>query len=74
MRITARLESADRLLLAVENSGSWVEPDPATSTSTGVMNLRRRLHLIYQSEASLSLNRSEMGVIAQISLPMRTLL
>lgn len=74
VRITARLESADRLLLAVENSGSWVDPDPATSPSTGVMNLRRRLHLIYESEASLSLNRSEMGVIAQISMPMRTLL
>jgi len=71
IRITARLEPRDRLLLSVENSGSWVEPNPARSPSTSIVNLRRRLQLVYENEASLSFDRSELGVIALVSIPVR---
>jgi hypothetical protein len=71
VRIAARVEAPARLLLEVENSGSWVEPDPSVSPSTGIQNLRRRLHLIYGEAARFSLSRSESGVVARISIPLK---
>lgn len=70
IRIAARMEAPAWLLLEVENSGFWVEPDPSASPSTGIQNLRRRLHLIYGGAARFSLNRSETGVVARTSLPL----
>jgi LytS/YehU family sensor histidine kinase len=70
VRIAARVEAAGRLIVEVENSGSWVEPDPSASPSTGIPNLRRRLDLIYGEAAHLSLERNETGVVARTFIPM----
>jgi hypothetical protein len=69
LRITATVEDAGRLCVSVENTGAWVEPDAATSPSTGILNLRRRLELIYGDEACFSIGQSEGRVLASVSIP-----
>lgn len=66
--ISASMSEAHNLLIRVENSGQWVEPNPA-SAGTGVTNLRRRLELIYDGDATLSLDYNEGNVVASMSLP-----
>ncbi|MCX6972737.1 MAG: hypothetical protein NTZ94_00300, partial [Verrucomicrobia bacterium] len=64
-----------QLHLTVENTGSWVEPSPATSRGKdngigiGISNLRRRLHLIYGNLASLTYENSPQRVLARVTLP-----
>lgn len=66
--ISASMSEEHNLLIRVENSGQWVEPDPA-SAGTGLSNLRRRLELIYDGNATLSLDSKEGTVVAVMSLP-----
>ncbi len=58
-----------RLLLMVENSGRWVEPQGSRSTGLGLANLRKRLHLLYGDQAQLALDHTATAVRAQVSLP-----
>jgi hypothetical protein len=69
LRITATVEEAGRLVVSVRNTGTWVVPDTATSLSTGILNLRRRLELIYGDDAYFSIGRGDEGVLARISIP-----
>ena len=69
IRITAAVEETGHLHVAVENTGAWVEPDNVKSLSTGILNLRRRLELIYGDAARFSLGRGADGVFARISIP-----
>jgi hypothetical protein len=63
------------LHVTVENTGSWVEPSPATyrekdnGIGIGISNLRRRLHLIYGDRASLNYENSLRQVLARVTLP-----
>ena len=66
--IEARLAEG-RLLLMVENTGSWVEPQGSTSTGLGLANLRKRLHLLYGDQAQLALDHTATAVRAQVLLP-----
>jgi LytS/YehU family sensor histidine kinase len=63
------VEETGHLHVAVENTGAWVEPDNIRSLSTGILNLRRRLELIYGDAARFSLGRGADGVFARISIP-----
>lgn len=65
--LAASVTDDNRLLIKVENSGSWVNPEPS-STQTGLSNLRRRLELIYGARACLSLDSKEGTVVACLSL------
>ncbi len=67
--ITAAVDDAGRLLMSVENTGTWVDPDAARSLSTGIQNLRRRLALIYGAEANFSLGSNGERVFAKVSVP-----
>jgi hypothetical protein len=69
LKVTAALEEAEHLCVSVLNTGAWVEPDAAASLSTGILNLRRRLELIYGNEARFSLQGDTEGVLARISIP-----
>jgi LytS/YehU family sensor histidine kinase len=66
--IEARL-SEGRLLLLVENTGRWVEPHGPDSTGLGIVNLRKRLHLLYGDQAQLTFDRTGTAVRAQVSVP-----
>jgi LytS/YehU family sensor histidine kinase len=66
--IEARL-SAGRLLLMVENTGRWVEPEASDSTGLGIANLRKRLHLLYADQAELTFDRTASAVRARVSIP-----
>ena len=59
----------DRLVVTVTNSGQWVESDPGSSTGTGLANLRRRLELLYDDEANLTINREDRRVSVRVELP-----
>jgi len=61
--------SEDKLHIAVENSGHWVQSDPTRSFGIGITNLRKRLHLLYGDEAQLSFDNSESAVKVQVSIP-----
>ncbi len=65
--LAASVTPDHRLVVRVENTGQWVNPEPS-STQTGLSNLRRRLELIYGGRASLSLDSKEGTVVACISL------
>ncbi len=71
LRILATVDEAGRLFVSVENTGAWVEPDAAGSLSTGILNLRRRLELIYGDKACFSLGGSDKTVLARVSIPAR---
>jgi LytS/YehU family sensor histidine kinase len=62
----------DKLLLLIENTGSWVDP-VATSRDNGmgigINNLRRRLQLLYSDRASLTYEFSPRYVRAMVTLP-----
>lgn len=71
IRILAR-RTGDKLHLAVENTGSWVEPSPSSrdqGMGIGIGNLRRRLQLLYGDRASLTYEYSPEGVRALVTLP-----
>ncbi len=58
------------LNITVKNTGKWVEPNSATSLNTGILNLKKRLLLLYESKASLSIAPTEDGILATICLPL----
>lgn len=63
-----------QLCIVVKNTGKWVEPNSAASLNTGLHNLRRRLNLLYGDRASLSIDQTEDGILANIQLPVTTTL
>lgn len=61
-----------QLHLAVENTGSWVEPSASSrgdGMGIGLSNLRRRLQLLYSDRATLSHEYSSQSVRAIVTLP-----
>ncbi|MEI6872185.1 MAG: histidine kinase [Verrucomicrobiota bacterium] len=58
-----------QLKIAVKNSGRWIEPIPAKSLISGIANLKKRLALLYGTHAAFSVEQTEDGVIASLSLP-----
>jgi hypothetical protein len=66
--IEARLAKG-RLLLMVENTGRWVEPQGSESIGLGIANLRKRLRLLYGDRAELTLDHTATMVRANVSLP-----
>ena len=69
IRITASVNDK-RLSLCVENTGFWktrVEPDD--SLGSGIVNLKRRLELLYRGAAKLSHETSNGGVRALLVIP-----
>jgi two-component system LytT family sensor kinase len=70
IRIEAQL-TGDRLHLAVENTGSWVEPSASSGMGIGISNLRRRLELLYGEQAKLTHEHSPEWVRAMVTLPIR---
>lgn len=69
--LTATLRD-DRLSIVVENTGHWIEPRPTPSDSTqiGLANLRRRLALLHQDRATLSIQHDEKTVRVTVDLPL----
>jgi LytS/YehU family sensor histidine kinase len=66
--IEARI-SEGRLLMMVENTGHWVESHGSESTGLGIANLRKRLHLLYGDQATLTIDHTATAVRAHVSLP-----
>jgi hypothetical protein len=71
--ITARI-SGDTLLVAVENSGPWVDsPQRPKSRSqlhgTGLANLRRRLEVIYGGRAGMDIEHDPERVRVIVRIP-----
>ena len=62
-----------QLRIVVKNSGEWVEPNPKTSLNTGIINLKKRLGLLYGTNASLNIDRAGDGILAALSLPISPL-
>ena len=61
-----------QLHLAVENTGSWVEPSASSrgdGMGIGLTNLRRRLQLLYSDRATLTHEYSSQSVRAIVTLP-----
>jgi anti-sigma regulatory factor (Ser/Thr protein kinase) len=64
IRITAEVENG-RLSLSVENSGTWIEPQPrpeGLSTGTGLQNTRKRLEHFYPGNHTFEILK-EQGVV-----------
>ena len=61
----------DRLTIVVENTGRWIEPRPTPSDSTqiGLANLRRRLALLHQDQATLAIDHDAKRVRVTVDLP-----
>jgi LytS/YehU family sensor histidine kinase len=70
--ITAQVVQG-HLQLEVCNSGHWVECDLTHSGGVGLMNLRRRLELIYGHAATLDIRHTQSIVTVCVSLPARLL-
>jgi LytS/YehU family sensor histidine kinase len=75
IRVSARVEGG-RMVIAVENSGTWVESDSKgsrrDSTGVGLENLRRRLELLYPDDARLVTHRTDGWVSVEVNLPFQT--
>ncbi len=75
IRVTARIDGR-RVLIAVENSGQWVERDAGNprhdSTGIGLANLRRRLELLYDRDAGLEVTTPPGFIRVEVQLPFRT--
>jgi len=74
LSVTARIE-AGLLLVAVENSGDWIEREGAAGESTGIglNNVRRRLALLCGERAALEVTRPPGAVRIAIRLPLEPL-
>ena len=77
IRIQAQI-TGDGLHLAVENTGSWVDPSTSSRDQAmgvgigigmGISNLRRRLQLLFGDRASLIYEHSPQCVRAMVTLP-----
>jgi hypothetical protein len=62
--------SAEVVRITVENTGRWLEFDPARSHGIGLANLRRRLELLYGVEASLSHREADGRVRVVVEIPL----
>ncbi len=75
LRVIARIEGG-RVLIAVENSGHWVERDAENprpdSTGIGLANLRRRLELLYGRDAGLVVSTPPGFIRIEVQLPFDT--
>jgi hypothetical protein len=67
--VRARL-GAGHLLLEVENSGHWVAAGTGTSTGIGLLNLRRRLALLYDNRATVEPVLTSGWVTLRVTLPL----
>ncbi|MEY4941443.1 MAG: hypothetical protein RIQ93_3178 [Verrucomicrobiota bacterium] len=70
VQLTAIVENG-RLIVAVTNSGRWVEAEPGKPPGTGLDNLRRRLALLLGEDTALRIEKGSETVTAQINLPAR---
>lgn len=61
----------DKLQLRVLNDGQLTSP--ATARGVGLTNIRQRLALLYQSNASIKLVQQQQNVLTEICLPMEPL-
>lgn len=71
LRVTISALARDgRLVLAVENTGRWIEPRPDApdSTKIGLANLRRRLALLHPDDARLHITHDDTCVRIEVSL------
>ena len=73
IRIQAQI-TGEGLHLAVENTGSWIEPSAASrdhgmGMGIGISNLRRRLQLLYGDRANLTHEHSPQYVRAMVTIP-----
>lgn len=66
--IDGRIEG-ETLVVTVENSGAWIEPDVDGRTGIGLANLRKRLELLGVPEARLEIGPVAGGVRARLRLP-----
>lgn len=63
--------TTDTLVLRVSNSGCWVVPSTDTrSQGIGLLNLRRRLHILLGEKASLSFEKSPQFITAVVIVPL----
>ena len=74
--VTARIVN-DKLWLAVENSGTWVNPpswehELDSSSGIGLANLRRRLELLHGNEARVDVLTPEGSVRVEVRLPLQS--
>ena len=70
LKITIQAQlTSDSIHLMVENTGSWVERNPNTSTGIGLKNLSRRLSLLYGGRATIRHERSTESVKAIVTIP-----
>jgi len=71
IRIGAKLEAGDRLVITVYNSGTWVAPTAAPSadsTGVGLANLRQRLAKSYPNAHELTVESGDGGVRVTLKL------
>jgi len=68
LRVASRV-AGDVLTIAVVNTGGWILPGTVSSTGTGLANLRRRLQLLYEEAASLTVEAGEGQVRVTVRLP-----
>lgn len=61
----------DWLQVVVTNTGTWVRPDPARSTGTGIASLARRLELLLGPEAGVAYATEGGQVRVTVRLPIR---
>jgi len=59
----------DWLQVVVTNTGTWVRPDPARSTGTGIASLARRLELLLGPEAGVAYAAEGGQVRVTVRLP-----
>jgi signal transduction histidine kinase len=71
IRVTARREPDDSILIEVANSGTWVEPGSApevSSTNIGLENLRERLARHFPARHTFSTTAQDGWVVARLAL------
>jgi sensor histidine kinase YesM len=69
LAIRAKSRADGGLSLVVENTGHWVEPGSSDSTGIGLVNLRRRLELIYGDSATLDIETAADRVSVRVEMP-----
>lgn len=71
LKVAAAVDAhAGVLRVAVENTGRWLEFDPARSHGIGLANLRRRLELLFGVEANLTHAEADGRVRVVVELPL----
>lgn len=71
IHVAARCEG-DALQVVVTNTGTWVTPDPARSTGTGIASLARRLELLLGPEAGVAYATEGGQVRVTVRLPIQS--